>query len=425
MLSEKTLSSPEHVEDTTTAVDDVFTDTTLDELNIAMADLENMDQVISEAVETSSELMEEEDAVERVQQQQQEGVSQVALEALQRNVNSLLKQVGFVEKVDFLQNTYNNKRHNKLALESAADSIKEFIAKIWEAIKIAISKTTEMVKSLLKHFFDAALKIKRQCLAIKEVAKANEGKTHGSTDKVGGFTISRYARFNNKSLEPSDVLLNFNKWTTHNYNFIEAIAGKAAIEEYTGYVRKSSTFFASTISGEHDLNEVKRETDALGDLMISRIVSKFEIHKGGVHTTKPYIGDVCYQFDEANLGFTIVEISDYKNLPTEKTHTPFNTRQTIELCDKIIAHMKEYDNLASHLDALTKLSNSVSTIASSAISDDTRLDLVQRKSVSNSTSFMIKVFIRAIRNVGIGARQYDLNVCRALTQWCSISMGTL
>lgn len=424
MLSEKTLSSPEHVEVSSTEIEDDFTDTTLDELRIAMADLENMDQVISEAVETSSELMEEEQAIEQVQQQQ-EGASQVALEALQRNVNGLLKQVGFVEKVDFLQNTYSNKRHNKLALESAADSIKSFISKIWEAIKIAIGKTAELVKSLLKHFFDAALKIKRQCQAIKEVAQAKEGKTHASDVKVGGFTIARYARFNNKALEPSDVLLNFNKWTTHNYNFVESIAGKSAIEEYSDYVRKASAFFASTVSGGLDADEIKKETDALGGLMISRIVSKFEIHKGGMHTTKPYIGDVYYKFDETDLGFEIVEIPDYKNLPTEKTHTPFNTRQTVELCDKIISHMKEYDNLAGHLDALSKLSGAVGKIASDAISGETELDLVQRKLVSTSASFVIKVFIQAIRKVGIGAREYDLHVCRALAQWCSISMGTL
>lgn len=424
MLSEQAPTSPEHEEITGGVVEDQDTSGTLDELRIAMQDLEHIDDVIDEAVNVSSELMDEEAAAQQVQQQQ-EGVSQPALEALQRNVNSLMKQVGFEQRVNFALHSYANKRHNKVALESAIDNIKNIIKQIWDAIMSAINKTVEFVEGILKHFFDLSLKIKRQCEGIKQVAEAKKGKTHRSTEKVGSFVLSKYVRFDGKPLEPSDVLLNFDKWTTHNYNFIESISGKAAIDEYSDYVRKASVFIAKKLNQPADVNELKRESDALGDLMIKRIVSNFEIHKNGVHTTKPYIGDVYYKFDEKNLAFSIEQVSEYKEIPSEGSHTPLNTDQTIELCNKLIAHMNNYENVNKQFDELAKLNKSIGKLAAEAISSNTELDAVQRKMISEGTSFMIKVFIRAIHKVGIGAREYDLQMCKALTHWCSLSMSTL
>lgn len=424
MLSEQAPSSPEHEAITGEYVEDADAGSSLDDLHIAMQDLEHIDEVISQAVDTSSELMDEEAAVQQVQAQQ-EGVSQPALEALQRNVNSLLKQVGMEKRADFVTGSYANKRHNKVALESAIESIRSAIKTIWDAIMAAIDKTVEMVKSIFKHFFDLSLKIKNQCEAIKKQAEALKGKTHRSVEKIGSASLSRYVRFENKPLEPGDVLVNFHKWTTHNYNFIESISGKEAIDEYSDYVRKAAVFVAKKLNDPSDVNELKRETDALGDLMIRRIVSNFEIHKNGIHTTKPYIGDTYYKFDEKDLRFSVEQISEFKEIPTENSHTPMNTDQTIEMCNMIIAHMLEYRKVEEHFNELNKLKKSISDLAKDAISGNAELDAVQRKLITQGTSFMIRIFIDAIRKVGIGAREYDLQMCKALTVWCSLSMSTL
>lgn len=424
MLSEQAPSSPEHEAITGEYVEDTDTGSSLDDLHIAMQDLEHIDEVISQAVDTSSELMDEEAAVQQVQAQQ-EGVSQPALEALQRNVNSLLKQVGMEKRADFVTNSYSSKRHNKVALESAIESIRSAIKTIWDAIMAAIDRTVQFVKDILNRFFDLSVKIKNQTENIKKQAESLKGKTHRSVEKVGSASLSRYARFNNKPLEPGDVLVNFDKWTTHNYNFIESMTGKAAIDEYTSYIGKAAVFLTKKLSKPEDVNELKRETDALGDLMIRRIVGNFEIHKGQVHTTKPYIGDTYYKFDENDLRFSLEQISEYKEIPTENSHTPFNTDQAIEMCDKINAHMKEYENIEKHFQQIDKLRRSISSIASQAIKDNADIDAPLRKMVSEGTSFMIKVFIDAIRKVALEARSYDLQVCKALTVWCSISMATL
>lgn len=424
MLSEQAPSSPEQQEITGGIVEDQDTGSSLDDLRIAMQDLEHIDDVIGQAVEVSSELIDEEAAVQQVQQQQ-EGVSQPALEALQRNVNSLLKQVGLEKRADFVNGSYTNKRHNKVALESAIESIRSAIKTIWDAIVAAINKTIQIVKDILNRFFDLSLKIKNQSQAIKKQAESLKGKAHRSVEKVGSVSLSRYARFDNKPLEPGDVLVNFDKWTAHNYSFIESMTGKAAIDEYSGYIGKAAVFLTKKLANPQDVNELKRETDALGDLMIRRIVSNFEIHKGQVHTTKPYIGDTYYKFDENDLRFSLEQISDYKEIPSENSHTPFNTDQAIEMCDKINAHMKEYENIEKHFHGLDKLRQSISSIANQAIKDNGELDAPLRKMVSEGTSFMIKVFIDAIRKVAVDARGYDLQVCKALTTWCSISMTTL
>lgn len=424
MLSEQAPVSPEHEQITGQYVVDTDTGSSLDDLHIAMQDLEHIDEVISQAVDTSSELMDEEAAAQQVQTQQ-EGVSQPALEALQRNVNSLLKQVGIEKRADFVTGSYTNKRHNKVALESAIESIRSAIKTIWDAIMAAIDKTVQFVKDILNRFFDLSVKIKNQTENIKKQAESLKGKTHRSVEKVGSASLSRYARLNNKPLEPSDVLVNFDKWTTHNYNFIESMTGKAAIDEYTSYISKAAVFLTKKLSKPEDVNELKLETDALGDLMIRRIVGNFEIHKGQVHTTKPYIGDTYYKFDENDLRFSLEQISEYKEIPTENSHTPFNTDQAIEMCDKINAHMKEYENIEKHFQEIDKLRKSISSIASQAIKDNADVDAPLRKMVSEGTAFMIKVFIDAIRKVALEAREYDLQVCKALTVWCSLSMSIL
>lgn len=424
MLSDAAPISPEHEEVDSDYVESQSGDFGLDQLHIAMTDLQHVDDVIGESVETASQLIEEEEAVQQVQAQD-EGASQAALESLQRNVNSLLKRVGMEKRADFANGAYTSKRFNKVALESAIDSIRDFIKRIWEAIKAAIDKTIEMVKTILKHFFDVTLKIKNQCAGIKAQAEAKKGRTHPSRTKLGSDSLSRYVRFGNKPLEPSDVLLNFNRWTAHNYNFVDSISGKAAIDEYTGYVRKAAVYMTDRALKDAKEGLLNRELDSLGGLMISRIVSNFEIHKGDIHKTKPYIGDSYYKFDETNLGFSIQQIEDYKAIPIVDSHTPLSAAQAIELSDKITAHMSEYENIQKHFDELGKLKSTVSALAAEAIKDTAGLDVVQRKAVSEGTAFIIRLFINAIGKVGIGVREYDLHMCRALCTWCSLSMSSL
>ena len=425
MLSEQMPSSPEQIHITTDSIAEHDPSEELGELRILMDDLEHIDDVIGEAVQVSSELMQEQEAAEQMQAQQ-EGASQAALESLQRNVNSLIKQVGFEQRAVFASNTFTNKRHNKIALESAVQDIKAFIERLWEGIMAAIRNTVDFVKKIYKHFYDISLKIKRQCESLKEQAKHKNGKTHAVDAKVGSYSLARYLRFDNKALAPSDVLLNYDKWTSHNYNFIESLGGKTAIAEYTGYISKAAEYFSKMdLAAKSDTDDIKKETDALGDLMVRRIVSNFELHKNQIHTTKPYIGDVFYQFDENNLAFTIEKIEGHKELKEERTHKPLSVAQTVELCDKIIVHMGEYERIDKYFDELDKLNRSITSIASEAIKGNAQLDAVQRKIVSSSTSFILKIFIEAIRKVGTGAREYDMQVSRALTNWCALSLATL
>lgn len=394
-----------------------------DELGIAMQDLEHIDQVIGEAVDASGELIDEQQAIDQVKQ---EGATQAAMEALQRNVNSLLKQVGMEQGTNFAANAYANKYHNRVALEAGLEDIKAFLVRIWDAIMSAIRKTVNIVKDILKKFFDLSLKIKSSCESIKKTAEGLKGKTHRSVEKVGSFTLAKYARFDNKPLEPADVLKNFDTWTAHNYTFIESISGVKALDEYKVYIKKTAELFSTIKPGaEIDQNNLKRETDAMGDLMVKRIVDNFDFHRNGVHTTKPFIGDIHYEFSDKTLAFQIVQEDEFKAIPSEETHTPFTVEQTISMCDKIIDHMEAYENVNKYFDNLDALQSSIGGIAKDAISGKTELDYVQRKLISTSTSFTIKIFIDAIRKVGVGAREYDLQMSKALAHWCALSMSTL
>lgn len=424
MLSEQeeVASSPEQVQITGGIVEDYNPNEGFDDLRIAMTDIEHIDDIIGEAVDAAQELMEEEQAVQQIQQ---EGASQAALESLQRNVNSLLKQIGMEKRANFAMGAYSNKLHNRVALESAVDDIKAFLVRIWDAIKAAFNKTMEMVKDILKRFFDLSLKIKNSCESIKNLAENKKGKTHSSDAKVGSFTMARYARFDNEPLEPSDVLKNFDTWTAHNYNFIDSISGTSALEEYKKYISMTAELFSKVDPTAVDQSKLKRETDAMGDLVVKRIVDNFDFHKNGVHTTRPFIGDIHYKFSEENLSFEIEQEGKYVTLSNENTHEPFTVDQTIAMCGKLIVHMDTYENINKYFDKLDYLRKSINNIASEAIAGKTELDFVQRKVISAGTSFTIKIFIDAIRKVGIGAREYDLQMSKALTHWCALSMSTL
>ncbi len=421
MLSGDTPKSPE--QQVIVASDTPFEDADqeLVDLHIAMTDLEHIDEVITEAVQVSGDLMDEEAALT---QAQQEGVSQPALESLQRNVNGLLKQVGIEGRANFTASSYHNKRHNKAALESAVDDVKAFLVRIWDAIKAAIAKTMDIVKQMVKKYFDAAVKIKKNCEIIKAKAISLKGKVHRSTERVGGAHLAKYARFNNRPIEPSQLVSGYDKWMAHNYDFIASVTGKSALGEYRANLEKLADYFSGVGIGTA-INDIKRETDSFGDLMVRRIVSNFDYHRDGVHTTPPYIGDVFYKFNESNISFSIEKIEKYKDLGDVNTHIPMDTAQVVIMCDKLIQHMKYYDQINVYFDELDSLSRMATKVANDAISGKGDLDFVQRKAISAGSSFTIRIFIDAIRKVGLGARQYDMQVSTAIMQWCAVSVNTL
>lgn len=421
MLSGDIPESPEN--QVIVASDTPFEDTAevLDDLHVAMTDLDHIDEVISQAVEVSDELMDEQAAVDRAQQ---EGISQPALENLQRNVNSLLKQVGIEDKANFAVQALNNKRHNKIALESAGADILAFLNRIWDAIKAAISKTMDIVKEMFKKYFDASIKIKKNCEIIKAKAISLKGKTHRSAERVGGPHMAKYLRFNNRAIEPQQLIGNYDRWMSHNYDFVASIAGKTALDEYRARLEKLSDYF-SGISTSTTLNEIKRETDAFGDLMIERVVSNFQYHRNGEHTTVPFIGDVVFKFNESNLSFSIEPIEKLKDLGSQNTHIPLDTSEVVIMCDKLIQHMKYYDQINTYFDQLDSFRRMTTDIANSAISNKADLNAVQRKAISLASSFIVRIFVDAIRKVGVGARKYDMQVSSAIVQWCAVSVNTL
>lgn len=421
MLSGDIPNSPEN--QVIVASDTPFEETgeVFNQLHVAMTDLEHIDEVISQAVDVSDELMDEQAAID---QAQQEGVSQVTLESLQRNVNSLLKQVGIEERVNFSALALNNKRYNKIALESAGADVLAFLKRIWDAIKAAISKTMDIVKDVFKKYFDASIKIKKNCEIIKVKAISLKGKTHRGTERVGGAHIAKYLRFNNRAIEPRQLIGNYDRWTSHNYDFAASIAGKTALDEYRAWLEKLSDYF-SGISMSTTLNEIKRETDAFGDLMIERIVSNFQFHRNGEHTTVPFIGDVVFKFDESNLSFSIESIEKLKDLGSQNTHVPLDTSEVVIMCDKLIQHMKYYDQINTYFDQLDSFSKMTTEIANGAIANKAGLNAAQRKAISLASSFIVRIFVDAIRKVGVGAREYDMQVSSAIVQWCAVSVNTL
>ena len=98
-------------------------------------------------------------------------------------------------------------------MESALDSIKAFISRIWEAIKAAFDKTKELTKEILKKYFDVSIKTKARAQAIKKKAEGLKGKVAPAETMVGGESLSKYMRYANKAIEPAQLMNGVDKWT--------------------------------------------------------------------------------------------------------------------------------------------------------------------------------------------------------------------
>jgi hypothetical protein len=394
----------------------------LDDLNIAMQDLDAIDQVITEAVDASMGLKVEQEVVEQAQQEGQ--VSQTALESIQRNVNRFLKDAGLSSQATFAFESYNNPHYNKLALESALDSIKAFVSRIWQAIKDAFEKTKDMVKNILKKYFDLSLKTKARAQAIKKKAEGLKGEVAPSGTKVGSSSLSNYMRLHNQPLEPGEFIKNVDTWTKWSHDVIEGIAGKDAIDEYTQYVDQAGKLLVDALSHQNE-DKLKAQADALGKNMLKRIYTNLPKTNGTKHGTAVLLGDVRYVFDDKDMSFEVARVDDFKEIDTDRSHELLAVDQVIVLCDKIDKHMDTYKKIDEYINGLDKLKDSIDKLASDTIKSNNEVDYVQSKIITRLSSFTIKIFIEAIRKVGIGARAHDMQVDKATIDWCDLSLRPL
>ena len=431
MLSDDQVDIPSSPE--TVVLDDNFSDLgnqledDLSDLNIAMNDLENIDEAITQAVDVAADLIDESDAVEQAQEQGQ--LTQTALESIQRNVNSLLRTVGIEQKTTFALEAYANPHYNKLAMESALDSIKAFINRIWEAIKAAFDKTKEMTKEILKKYFDVSVKVKSRAQAIMKKAESLKGKVAPAETMVGGESLSRYMRYGNKAISPAQLMNGVDKWTAYSHNAIEDIAGNDAIDEYKQYVEQSSKLLQDALRDIQSLSlntdKLKAQSNALGKSILKRVYKALSKKNKTKHATEVLLGDVRYVFDDEDMKFEVQQIDDYKELPTEKTHDILTVDQVITLCDKIDKHMDVYKNIEVYFKNLDELKDNVSALAAETIKSNKEVDYVASKAITAVTSSTIKFFIDAIRKVGVGARSHDMSVDKAIIDWCALSLKPL
>jgi len=395
----------------------------LDSLNISMDDLESIDEAITEAVDTASELMDEADVVQQAQQQG-DGMSQAALESIQRNVNRLLKIVGVEPTASFAFEGYSNPRYNSVAMESAVDNIKAFIKRIWDAIKSAFDKTVEIIQNLYKRFFDVSLKLKTRAEALGKKAKEQKGKSASSDMRVGSYNLSKYMRFKNRPLTPKELIKNFDTWTAYTHNFISNIAGDDAIIEYEEYVASTALILKQS-SKDRNVEKLKAHADLLANRFLKRTTDSFKNKEKEKQLTDPVLGDVVFVFYPKDTSFGIEPIKNYKDLPTEQTHELLTPAQVETMCAKISAHMDSYKNMEKHFNNLADLKKSISEIAAQTIKSDDPTDYLINKTITQIASFTIKAFIDAIQKIGTGARKHDMSVDVSVVEWCEKSLTPL
>lgn len=398
----------------------------LDTLDIAMQDLESIDEAISKAIEASMELKVEQEVVE--QAQQQEPLSQTALESIQRNVKRLADRVGIETSVTFALESYSNAHYNKPSMESAVQTIKDFIVKIWEAIKLAFEKVKGLITTLLKGYFDESVKVKKRAQVLIKKALSLQGKMAPSSAKAGSFNLANYMRFNNQPLKPVDLVTNFDKWTAWSHNFIENIAGADAVQEYSGYVAQSVKAL-ETAKAHKNAHKLEAELDEVNNKLLERVYNnlpdKKTIPGGSLYQTKPVLGDIKYSFSTVDMEFSIEKVDDYKEIPVDKTHDLLGVMDAHDLCVKIDKHMDSYKKIDQYIKDLEALEKNISKLAAAAISSDKMIDYIDNKAITRISSITIKLFIKAIGKVGVGARKHDMNVDKAVLEWCELSLRVL
>lgn len=427
MLSAQVPSSPEAVN-----LDDNLPNATneveggLDELNIAMQDLESIDDAITQAVDASIELKVEQETVEQAQQQGQ--TSQVALESIQRNVNRMLDDVGITARATFAFEGFNNPHYNSIAMESAVQSIKDFLVRIWEAIKKAFQKVKDVIVTIYKKLFDESLKVKKRADALAKKALGLQGRMAPAGIKVGSFSLSTYMRLNNAPLKPSELVANYDTWSKQTHDLIENIAGSEAIKEYKEYVAKSVKVLQQANTHKNP-DKASAEIDEVHNELLGRLFSqlpnKKTLNGDDIHQSKVVLGDVLYTFREKDMEFAADKTSDYKEIATIKTHELLGVIEAHDLCEKISKHMESYSKMDSYIKDLANLEKEIYKLATESTTSKDTLEYIDNKVISRISSSTIKLFIKAIGRFGAGARHHDMQVDKAVLEWCDLSLRPL
>lgn len=421
MLSQTQVpSSPEAVN-----FRDEFTDqnevrTATSELNIAMQDMEQIEQVIDDAVEASSDLIVEQEAAQQMQQQGQ--ADQAALESIARAIRRMDTRLGFGTVIAV--ESYSNPYYNMPALESMIDNIKKYIKKIWDGILAALDAMSAMIQKVYTKLFDLSKKVTARAQAVKAKAQSLRGKVAPSDFKVGSHTLATYMRLKNTALKPDVLVKGIDMWTGYTHQLINGVAGEKAVAEYATYPEQAVKIMEDFFTHQNK-DKLEAEADALGKKLLKRVFDTFTVKDGKKHASNYLLGDVRYVFDDESLTFSVEKTSDYRELPTERTHEPLSVDDCITLCDKTLTHMKSYEKIDGYLAQIDKLQKSIKELAKKALTGKEPIDFLPNKLITSMISAVMGKIIKAIGTVGAGARKHDMSIDSAVVEWCDLSLRPL
>lgn len=409
-----------------------------DDIGVSVAEIEDAVQG-GEELEAVGEIAA--DAVESG-----EGLSEDAAAVASIAIESIRSRLGFraettlVPATESFGATSTRLVSTRLVVEGIGDTLK----KIWAAIKAAVNRVWDRIKSFVAKLFNSTAMLSKHIEGLRARARNLPSNAKMKEKKISSNLASQLNDGRQANAASTKTIVN---------NTLELVG---VCEEMSSAQKNLSTAAQALASGEINQASVKRFLDtqnssaqsivsAMGKLNVAPSLAGLASNKGpkdakGSKTvTKaygPFLGNALLVVAESEsefLGSKVVRVNlsfqAPKGKPADKIDalTPAEINEVLGVANKLVLVLNDYKKVQNNYEAITKatvkladtvMSNASKILDKTGSDSETRQGLTELKTeVNNSTA--------AMNAMGSRAPQLTYNLASALANYASLSMRNL
>ena len=391
--------------------------TEAEELQAELPEIEEIDQVVSDAGDDAALLGDVAEAVAEAPDQNAP-IDPLAMEMLQIVHRRLCTRNGFHRRASAMESIGTGKNARKLALEGFMDTIKRIV----DGIIAGVRKAIEWVKGFFKSLFDKLGKLKKNIAVLKDKATQLKGKeATGDNAKLSGGGYVKYLTVGGKITDTGAIPTRFGTYL----KAIEQIFGNELSEERLGQV-------------ESMLGEISKRiaTKGAADSGVDEIYVRFAkltpnfrasadqkgVPDGFVRGEQPLpLGDksifaLCQKIPgegSLSLKMHLGDTTGVKAAGGDQSHDALTADDVVSLCSQIESHLATYDKVDAVIKRVEGIEKSAADMAKAAQKESEEeikgkmFLLMIAKSIS---SLIIRIYLTFASTL----RSYDIATCAAV-----------
>lgn len=408
------------------------------EMNDAAAEVADVDEGITEAVDTAETLDAMQDSM--AEAVEEGGISEPAADAIRVAVEHMTSRLGFPRSVKVFpaMEGFSDKATRVQSTKIAMESIGENVKKIWAAIVAAFDRAVEWVKKFFAQLMDTSVRLVARADSLSKVATAKKSEKAPIDAKISaGGPLGGFA----KQLHVGGVVSSGSEFTSAFVKYVKSAGdlsfaqfklaedGQAAMAALMTTVGDDAAFisagqgmvatFAEAAVGQTSANkdmggegmEVKEEKLSFGDKSFFSVIvtddSKAVTMAGKVKFT---IGDTT--------GSKKAEV-------TTKDVTPLSPSEVISVTKVAKTHMEAYAGFKKAISAIEGAQATIKKEMANLVKEASKDAGSKASANSKNASAIARAYISAVTAGSSSLRSYDISVCKAALDYCGASLKLL